>query len=139
MAWQKPGKPYLINPMTKDELKHLNLLPINQVAAIKLKTLGVAADATVLAAFQLMQWGVAAGVPLTHRRTVTELARLCQASDQRESLEYLLEKVPGGMTELHKCLLRLKPRAAAQLLLEVLDMRLKADPRNPYPEEDPTI
>jgi hypothetical protein len=42
---------------------------------------------------------------------------------------------PGGAKELTRRLLRMKPRTAAQLLLDVLDMRLKADPHNPYPAE----
>lgn len=79
----------------------LNRLPINQVAAIKLRMLEVTPD-----------------------------------PGKAKALAYLLEKVPGGVTELHKHWLRLKPRAAAQLLLEVLDMRPKADPRNPYPGGD---
>jgi hypothetical protein len=42
------------------------------------------------------------------------------------------------MTELYRILDRLTPRPAAQLLLDVLDMRLKADPGNPYPSEGHT-
>jgi hypothetical protein len=123
--------------MRHDDIERLNLLPINQLAAIKLRTAHVAADAGQLTVFQLMQWGLDAGVPLTHRRTARELERLCQAPDPGRALDYLLEKLPGGVTQLHQRLVRLRPRDAAQVLLEVLDMRLKADPRNPYPSEDP--
>lgn len=114
----------------------LNLLVINQVAAIKLRLAGVAVDSVQLHVFQLMRWGLDAGVPLTHKRTAAELERLCRASTPDRALDYFLDKVPGGMAALHKRLLRLSPRAAAQFLLEVLDMRLKADPFNSYPSQD---
>jgi hypothetical protein len=123
--------------MMKNNIESLNLFPINQVAAIKLKMVGIAADPTLLAVFQLMQWGLDSGVPLTHRRTDRVLARLSRDPVPGEALDYLLEKVPGGMAALHKSLIRLRPRTAAQLLLDVLDMRLKADPRNPYPSDGP--
>ncbi|ABA89841.1 hypothetical protein Pcar_2603 [Syntrophotalea carbinolica DSM 2380] len=122
--------------MTNSDLEHLNLLPINQVACLKLRMVEVSADPTLLAVFQLMKWGIDAGVPLTHRRTARELERLRRDSDAGKALAYLLENLPGGVAHLHKRLIRLKPRAAAQLLLEILDMRLKADPRNPYPGGD---
>ena len=123
--------------MNRNDVERLNLLPISQLAAIKLKMAGVAANPSILAVFQLMQWGLDSGVPLTHRRASIELQRLCHDPAHHESLDYLVAKVPGGMTELHRSLLRLPPRAAAELLLDVLDMRLKADPRNLYPSEDP--
>lgn len=119
--------------MRNDTLAHLNLLPLNLVAALKLKAAGVTSDPSQLAAFQLMQWGLDVGVALTHGRTAAELERLSRSVPPAEALEYLVAKLPGGMPALHKQLLRLKPRAAAEYLLDVLDMRLKADPRNPYP------
>jgi len=67
-----------------------------------------------------------------------ELERLCRDPAPGEVLDYLVENIPGGMTELYRILGRLTPRPAAQLLLDVLDMRLKADPRNPCPREDHT-
>lgn len=124
--------------MHQNDIERLNLLPINQLAAIKLKMAGVAANPSILAVFQLMQWGLDTGVPLTHRRTSIELQRLSHNPAHGEALDYLVAKVPGGMTELHRGLLRLPPRAAAELLLDVLDMRLKADPSNLYPSEDST-
>ena len=124
--------------MNRNDIERLNLLPINQLAAIKLKMAGVAANPSILAVFQLMQWGLDTGVPLTHRRTSIELQRLSHNTAHREALDYLVAKVPGGITELHRSLLRLPPRAAAELLLDVLDMRLKADPNNLYPSEDST-
>jgi hypothetical protein len=124
--------------MNRNDIEQLNLLPINQLAAIKLKMAGVAANPSILAVFQLMQWGLDTGVPLTHRRTSIELQRLSLNPAHREALDYLVVKVPGGIKELHRSLLRLPPRAAAELLLDVLDMRLKADPSNLYPSEDTT-
>ena len=123
--------------MNRNDIEHLNLMPINQLATIKLKMAGVKANPSILAVFQLMQWGLDIGVPLTHRRTSIELQRLSHEVPHCEALDYLVAKVRGGMTELQRSLLRLPPRAAAELLLDVLDMRLKADPANPYPSEDP--
>jgi hypothetical protein len=124
--------------MHNNDMEHLNLLPINQLAANKLRMAGVAADPSMLAVFQLMRWGLDDDVPLTHRRTATELERLCRDPAPGEVLDYLVANIPGGMTELYRILVRLTPRPAAQLLLDVLDMRLKADHRNPCPSEDHT-
>jgi hypothetical protein len=124
--------------MHNNDMEHLNLLPINQLAANKLRTVGVAADPSMLAVFQLMRWGLDDDVPLTHRRAATELERLCRDPAPGEALDYLVANIPGGMTELYRILGRLTPRPAAQLLLDVLNMRLKADPRNPCPGEDQT-
>jgi hypothetical protein len=115
--------------MHKNDLESLNLLPINQLAANKLRMAGVAADPSMLTVFQLMSWGLDDNVPLTHRRAATELERLCLDPAPAEVLDYLVENIPGGMTELYRILGRLTARPAAQLLLDVLDMRLKAGPR----------
>lgn len=122
--------------MHKNDLESLNLLPINQLAANKLRMAGVAADPSMLTVLQLMRWGLDDNVPLTHRRAATELERLCLDPDPAGVLDYLVENIPGGMTELYRILGRLTARPAAQLLLDVLDMRLKAGPRNPSPGED---
>lgn len=121
--------------MKSNDLEHLNLLPINQLAANKLKMAGVAPDPAMLTVFQLMLWGLDNDVPLTHRRTAAELERLSRDPAPGEVLDYLVENIPGGLNELYSILVRLPSKAAAQLLLDVLDMRLKADPRNPYPGE----
>jgi hypothetical protein len=112
--------------MDKNDLESLNLLPINQLAANKLRMAGVAADPSMLTVFQLMRWGLDDNVPLTHRRAATELERLCRDPAPAEVLDYLVENIPGGMTELYRILGRLTARPAAQLLLDMLDMRLKA-------------
>jgi hypothetical protein len=126
--------------MHNNDMDHLNLLPINQLAANKLRMAGVAADPSMLAVFQLMRWGwgLDDDVPMTHRRAATELDRLCRDPAPGEALDYLVANVPGGMSELHRILGRLTPRPAAQLLLDVLNMRLKADHRKPCPSEDHT-
>jgi hypothetical protein len=115
------------------DLERLRLMPLNQVATLKLKEAGVAEREGALPVFLLMEWGLASGVSLTHRRTAQELLRLSLQSDQQAAVDYLLANHPGGVRDLLRQLLRLPPRAASQLLLDILDMRLKADPRNPYP------
>jgi hypothetical protein len=71
-------------------------LPINQLAANKLRMAGVAADPSMLAVFQLMRWGLDNDVPLTHRRAATELERLCRDPAPGKVLDYLVENIPGG-------------------------------------------
>jgi hypothetical protein len=121
--------------MKRNTMNNLRLLPMNLVAALKLKAAGQSEYPDILPVFQLMAWGLANGVPLTHCRTEQELVRLSRLDDQQHAMDYLVQGVPGGLPELHRNLLRLTPKAAAHLLLDVLDMRLKADPRNPYPVE----
>ncbi|MGA7829033.1 MAG: hypothetical protein WCA04_15335 [Geobacteraceae bacterium] len=121
--------------MPRNKLNHLRLLPLNLVASLKLKAAGQSEYPEILPVFQLMVWGLANGIPLTHCRTEHELARLSKLDDQQEALDYLVKGVPGGLPELHRNLLKFPPMAAAHLLLDILDMRLKADPRNPYPVE----
>jgi hypothetical protein len=121
--------------MNRKNSDHLHLLPLNLVASLKLKAAGQTECPAILPVFQLMAWGLANGIPLTHCRTEQELDRLSRLDDQQEAMEYLVQGVPGGLSELHRNLLRAPPKAAAHLLLDVLDMRLKADPRNPYPIE----
>jgi len=115
-------------------LDTLRLLPLNQVAALKLKAAGEPPDPERLPVFQLMSWGVKNGLQSTHRRTLTELEAL-QARKPQDAYDYLVANLPGGLPGLERQLLKLQPRAAALKLLDVLDMRLKADPRNPYPSD----
>ena len=121
--------------MTKNSRDHLRLLPLNLVASLKLRAAGQNEYSDILPVFQLMAWGLASGIPLTHARTEHELARLSKLDDQQYALEYLVKGVPGGLPELHRNLLKFPTKAAAHLLLDILDLRLKADPRNPYPVE----
>jgi len=113
-------------------LTHWQLLPINQVAALKLKEAGEVADPGALSVFQLMGWGLLNGLKPTHRRTVMELDRL-QLVEPEKALIYLTDNFPGGRRALERLLLQLPPLAAAELLIDTLDMRLKADPLNSYP------
>lgn len=110
-------------------------MPLNHAASLKLREAGELEKESVLPLFQLMAWGLANGVKLAHRRTASELLRLTLQADQEMAYYYLLTNLPGGVRELTRRLLRLKPLPAARLLLDILDMRLKADPRNPYPQE----
>ncbi len=111
----------------------LRLTPLNQAASLKLREAGAAEREGVQPVFLLMEWGLASGIRLTHCRTAKELLRLSLHADQRAAVDYMLTNCPGGVKELTHRLLRTTPRHAAQMLLDILDMRLKADPRNPYP------
>ena len=113
-------------------LDRWRLLPLNLVAALKLREAGEPIDIDNLPAFQLMVWGLANGVRPTHRRTTQELLRL-QYQSPADAFTWLTTGVPGGLGELHRNLLRLSPQLAAEELVALLDLRLKADPRNPYP------
>lgn len=117
--------------LQENPFERWRLLPLNQVAALKLREAGEDPDAERLPVFQLMTWGLLNGVAPTHRRTAQELQRL-QYQNPADAFTYLTGNVPGGLFELQRKLLRQTPKAAAEELLEVLDQRLKADPRNPY-------
>ena len=118
--------------LADNPLERWRLLPLNQVAALKLKEAGEATDPENLPVFQLMNWGLAQGIKPTHRRTAQELLRL-QYQNPADAFAYLTANLPGGVGDLQRELLVLPPRRAAEKLLDVLDMRLKADPRTPYP------
>jgi len=113
-------------------LDELRLLPLNRVATLKLKNAGENIDPQQMPVFQLMNWGMKQGIRLTHRRTLVELQRL-ELQEPNVALAYLTTRVPGGLVALERCLLRMPPKAAAEKLFDLLDMRLKSDPRNPYP------
>lgn len=117
------------------EMAWLRLTPLNQAASLKLREAGAVEREEVLPVFLLMEWGLAAGIHLTHHRVANELLRLSLHTDQQLAVDYLLTNYPGGVRALTRRLLRMTPRCAAQTLLDVLDMRLKADPRNLYPAE----
>lgn len=115
------------------EQERLRRMPLNHVAALKLLEAGVADRDGILPVFRLMEWGLATGVRLTHKRTAQELRCLSLQADQQAAFDYLLTNLPGGCTALTRRVLHLSPPAAAQELLDLLDMRLKADPRSSYP------
>lgn len=118
---------------SRQQVQHLRLEPLNQLASLKLRQAGVTEDSAVLPIFCLMEWGMDCDRLFANRRLPQELLRLRLMADQQAAVAYLLEKLPGGLPQLHRKLLRQSPRDAAETLLEVLDMRLRADPRNPYP------
>lgn len=118
---------------TRQQLARMRLEPLNQLASLKLRQAEVVEFPAALPVFCLMEWGLAADHASSTRRLARELLRLRLMADQQAAVAYLLENLPGGLPQLHRKLLRLSPRGAAQTLLEVLDMRLRADPRNPYP------
>ena len=80
----------------RSDMKWLRLLPLNRIASLKLRQAGVVEREYVLPVFQLMGWGLAGGLPLTHRRTAGELLRLSHQLDQRAAVDYLLNNLPGG-------------------------------------------
>lgn len=121
--------------MKNRNLDHLRLQPLNLITALKLKSLKQSESPDILPVFQLMIWGIANGIPLTHCRTERELTRLSKLEDQQDAMDYLVHNIPGGLSELQRNLLKLPPKAAAHLLIDVLDLRLKADPRKPYPAD----
>ena len=119
--------------LPENPLERWRLLPLNQIAALKLKEAGESVDVDRLPVFQLMTWGLINGVKPTHRRTAQKLLRL-QYQDPAEAFTYLTSHLSAGLPELQRKLLNLSPPAAAGILLETLDLRLRADPRNPYAE-----
>ncbi len=123
----------MLDITSRRQLQTLRLNPLNLVASLKLQQAGVAEDPAALPIFCLMEWGLSGGRFGTTRRLPQELLRLRLMADQQAAIAYLLANLPGGLPQLHRKLLRMSPSGAAETLLEVLDMRLRADPRNPYP------
>ena len=117
--------------LPENTFERWRLLPLNQIAALKLKEAGEQAESDSLPVFQLMTWGLINGVRPTHRRTGQELLRL-QYQDPAEAFTYLTGNLADDLHALQSKLLTLSPTAAATVLLEVLDLRLRDDPRNPY-------
>ena len=121
--------------MNPGQLRRLRLRPLNRIAALKLKVAGLGERPDDLPVFQLMEWGLAQGVRLTHPRTAAELQRLRLHAEPERAYRYLIENIPGELRRFEQLLLRLVPLSAAEVLLDLLDMRLKADPCQPYPEQ----
>lgn len=120
--------------LDRSELQRLRLGPLNQVASLKLKEAGVSDHPTVMPVFRLMEWELATGSPPPSLKIARQLLQLRQQRDQRAALDYLLANLPEGLSTLQRRLLRLPPHDAARALLDILDMRLKSDPKTPYPE-----
>jgi len=115
----------------ENPLDRWRLLPLNQVAALKLKEAGEAVSQDNLPVFQLMTWGLDQGVKPVHRRTTQELRRL-RYKDPAAAYAYLTAGTAEDLFSLQRGLIRLTPKAAAEKLLELLDLRLNENPDNPF-------
>jgi len=109
------------------DLSRYRLHPINQVAALKLRQTEVTLQETVLPIFQLMQWEIAQDRRGRYADLKVSLKKLEQLADARQAVTYLLTNIPGGQTAFIRHLLYSCPRYAARMLLDQLDMRLKAN------------
>ena len=118
-------------------MESLRLQPLNQIATLKLKAAGVELNPDSLPVFQLMAWGLDHGAPVTHRLVSIVVEEFLRFDQPDQSFDYLIANVPGGLPKFQAKLLRLKPRAAAEALIELMDMRLKADPETSYPAQWP--
>ncbi|NIQ12764.1 MAG: hypothetical protein GWO23_25330, partial [Gammaproteobacteria bacterium] len=102
------------------------MTPLNRIAELKLKSAGVKVTDNELPIIQLMQWGLAIGIRMTHQRTAAELLKMSLLTEKKKVYEKLVTNIPGGLLTFEKFLLKLSPRSAAEELLELFDMRLKA-------------
>lgn len=118
--------------MTVPELQRLRLMPLNQVAAIKLREAQAQSDHDTLPVLQLMVWGLTNGIR-PQRRAAQELLRLRYLADQGSAFRYFLERVGASLPNLPREILPKPPREAAEHLLNVLDRYLTAGPPNPAP------
>jgi hypothetical protein len=110
------------------DASRLSLLPVNQAATLKLRGLGMPAESRVQPVFRLMAWGIGVISRNRYRDLASELEQLQSAPDQKAAFDYLFTRVPGGLREFTRRMLRLDARSAAWALLDQLDMRLKAEP-----------
>lgn len=108
----------------------VRLLPINRIAALKLREAGIAPDPEVQPVFQLMAWAIACDKRHRFQDIGDELC-LLGASDGAAATQYLLERIPGGSRRFLQVILHAESLAAAKTLLGALDMRLKAEPYSP--------
>ena len=118
--------------LPENPLDRCRLLPLNQLAALKLREAGEPILKDSLPVLQLMAWGLTHGLKPPHRRTAQKLLRL-QYHNPAEAFTYLTAGTAEDLSELQSWLLKLPPKSAAQKLLDVFDQRLKNDPINPLP------
>lgn len=111
----------------ENPLDRWRLLPLNQLAALKLKEAGEPISSENLPALQLMTWGLTHGAKPTHRRTAQELLRL-QYRGPDEAFICLTSGSAEELLELQGQLIKLSPKSAAQRLLDVFDRCLKGAP-----------
>lgn len=120
--------------MTKHRsIRSLRLLPVNRIAALKLRGAGMGENGEMQPVFQLMAWGIDRAGLRRYRDLSHELEALA-SGDQGHAVNFLLEHVPGGLGMLLKSLIGADPWTAAGMLLGVLDMRLKTVPYTIYRE-----
>ena len=112
-------------------LERWRLLPLNQVAALKLREAGETVSASSLPVVQLINWGVGNGIKPVYRRTVQELLRL-QYQHPAELLLLLFGSDAETLEALPCQLLRETPKAAAETLLSLFERRLKTPPGSSF-------
>jgi len=76
-----------------------------------------------------MEWAIASDKRKRYQDIAHELELLQNSPDQAGALEYFFVNVPGGLKDVVHKVLHLDPRSAARSLLDLLDMRIKADPK----------
>jgi hypothetical protein len=76
-----------------------------------------------------MEWAIVSDKRKRYHDIAHELLLLKNSPDQAGALEYFFVNVPGGLKDVVRTILRLDPRSAAKKLLDLLDMRIKADPK----------
>jgi hypothetical protein len=109
------------------DFQHLRLEPLNQLAEIKLKTIGLSCSPGILPVFRLMEWGLASGFVKKAAAIGNKLLQLRHMPDQRAALDYLLKDQPEGIGELQRLLLKMSPEEAARKLLKLLELRLQSE------------
>jgi hypothetical protein len=110
-------------------LRQQALLPINQAATLKLRKIGIPTASDIQPVFQLMEWAIVSDKRKRYNDLAHELELLQTSPDQASALEYFFTNVPGGLKDVVRTVLHLDPRSAAKKLLELLDMRIKSDPK----------
>lgn len=119
---------------TLKDFQHLRLEPLNQLAEIKLKTVGLSCSPGILPVFRLMEWGLASGFAKKAADIGRKLLQLRHMQNQRAALDYLLQDLPEGIGDLQRQLLKLSPEEAARKLLSLLELRMQTEKVDPDPD-----
>lgn len=124
--------------------KHRNLLqaemamPLNREAKRLLKEAKQVPEPDVLPALQLMLWGLDEGIKFPSKAQTnlfrTGLETLTYERSPKAAMEYLIKDDLGEVTLRAEHLQSKTPMEAAQEMIEVLDLKMKADPNLPYPK-----
>lgn len=110
-----------------NEQRRQVLLPINQAAILKLRQAGVAVARDIQPVFQLMEWGITSDKRKRFQDLANELYILQSLADQAAALAYLFTNAPGGLRSATLTILKRSPGSAARMLLDLFDIRMKAD------------